>query len=66
MTNGAIVYKRQSLLKVIVHVIIIDMCNQMAHLTISRYRLFIAMPLWPLSAVDRGLSVKPVVWHLGH
>ena len=34
--NKAIVYKRQNVLKVVVHVIIIDQCNQTARLTKSR------------------------------
>ena len=67
--NRATVYNHQNFLKVVVHVIIIDQSNQTARETKSRYQLFIAglvLSLWRQSAVDRGLSVKPGLGHLGH
>ena len=66
--NHAIVYKSQNFL-VVVHVIIIDQWNQTARLTKSRYRLCITalfLSLWRQTAVDRGLSVKPGLGHLGY
>ena len=60
---GAVVNKHQTFHKVFEHVTITDQCNQ------SVRRIFIAalfLSLWRQSAVDRGLSVKPGLGHLGH
>ena len=54
--NRAIVYKRQNFLKVVVHVITIEQCNQTA--------LFLS--LLRQSAVDRKLSAKPGLGHPEH
>ena len=66
--NRAIVYTGQNFLNVAVHVIIIDQWNQTGRLTKSRLRLFIAelfLSPWRQKAVDRRLSVKPVLRLLG-
>ena len=63
--NRVIVYKHQNFPKVVVHVIIIDQCNQTASQMKSSW-LFIAalfLSLWRQNAVDRELSVKPGLGH---
>ena len=67
--NRAIVYKRKNFLKVVVHVMTTDRCNQTTSWTKSRERLFIAAVFLSLcreNAVDRALSVKHGLGHLGH
>ena len=61
--------KKKKILQEVVHLMIIDQCNQTMRNTKSKQRLFIAalfLSLWCQSASDRELPLKSRLGHLGN